>query len=327
MKHLLVATALLLGSQAYADLFTSLLEFHAAPQSFWGPGASPNDFYYHDRIGGAVGIDYELGANSGTVTADAAGNLNIEYAAISTPNPTLGISLAGLANGGHFSTTFGAWVDIDGFVHVGMPWPIPDLDFDWNLFSATYNLDVNEAFTPTLGGVFSGDDRFTAAGVGAGVGSIGAYVDLDIEQNSDLRLTGLDGWLRYTHRDTGFSAVMPFDITGNLENPIAVDLNRTGIWDVEVFDLALANSFRSEFDLNIGPTIDYIVGSWHRDLLGVEVHDTGAFGLDFNTIGRAGTFSIMIVPEPTSMALLVGALGLLGFSRRGKGIRTTHSSR
>ncbi len=67
--------------QTQASLYSAALDFEAQNQSFWGAGGSSVSFGSKDEWGvGPVTFNYDIGASSGTVSAQFGGDLLVDYA-------------------------------------------------------------------------------------------------------------------------------------------------------------------------------------------------------------------------------------------------------
>ncbi|MCP4875077.1 MAG: hypothetical protein GY896_06330 [Gammaproteobacteria bacterium] len=94
-----------------------------------------------------------------------------------------------------------------------------------------------------------------------------------------------------------------------------------GLWDFSFLDLDLVNTFNNDVDLEVWPTINYILGEWPApgtSPLSIGLVDE-TFGLDFNTLQASNLFSIQVSAVPVAAAIwLFGSalVGFIGMSRR-----------
>jgi hypothetical protein len=172
--------------------FTDFLNFRA-DESIWGPGSSRFSFGDSDSIGSsALGVSYDVGANTGTVSARFAGSFRAMYddtvpfgSAAATP-----IGLNFLGTSGNLTTELGAHVDIDGSV----------LGIDFGILNRDYRLDVDDDFTSRFASpVASGSDSVSIIALGVGpnivVASVSAGVLGNIREEARLNTTGILGHL------------------------------------------------------------------------------------------------------------------------------------
>lgn len=304
--------------------YTQNLKFHAPEQSFWGPGGSHASFYDSGKIGGGVGVKYQVAASTGTVKANYQGGFSADYNDyLMRPGTTnLSLGFTGHRNRGTIDTYLGASVDVDWFVDLNMPWPIPDINERGNLYSANYGLGINERFDPRFGRTIFGSDDFTALNISAGIPIIDVGLDFDIEQTARFRADAVRGMVLSKHRNSGYKTLSAFSITNDLiDTSLSIDLPYSGYWDLTFVDMELMNRFKTGFDLNLVPYVEVDIGVWDKRwdwTVGIDLYDTPYFGLDFNKINDSSGFAIL-VPEPSTGILLVtGLLALVGSRRRSK---------
>lgn len=303
-------------------------------QSLWqgGPTAGLDE---GGRTGGNVGLYYEVRANTGTVNAEQAGTLQASYMS-EIPvgsQASIGLQFTGDPNGGTVQSLFGAsaeaglFVDISGClgdivlgICVGFPY---NIDTDIAVIDEGFFLDPTTVHTPIIDTLRSATDADQAAGATAGpsIGpfTMGASMNLDLEQRISFTPTGLTGLACYENQDTLESGCTAFSVPTSGETLLNLALGK-GTWDIAFLDLALANLFRNQIDLELRPALDYIVGQWPpvgQGLFGFNLLDD-TFSLDFNSIPRAGSITLSVVesaqvPEPASLLLL--GVGLLAARR------------
>lgn len=327
---------LVLGQAANAGVFTQSLDFFTN-ESLWGPGGSSLDFGASGST--SVGVvdlfAYELGASSGSVNANHEGELRIGYVdTLTSPGvATLNLGFFGDTSGGRLKTDLGA------FINVTTVGGLTVIDRD-------YGLNIDTTYNPTVPDNVSGSDSVTGITASVGIPLIAeAGVDFDIEQTSELDITGLTGTLEYTLRGSGLTQTELFALSsGNIE--INIDLLQPGIWDFGLVGVDLENLFTTTYDLElvlfeehtgrIGCLVDSPLGCVIPELgtirndttlADIGIWDREPFALSFINAMSLGGFSIDVregvpiadVPEP-GIFYLFGA-GLVGFGLRRKPIK------
>lgn len=325
---LLVAGTLSLGQRADALPVAQPLDFTAAPQSLWGPGASTLGFNYSASRSvslpfglGSVSVGYSVGASTGSVSGTFNGTLTTDYTPLlSAPGMTvIGLSYQGDPNGGSLSSTVGAHAQLTSSLgNIG-----PD-----------YQLDIDRVFTPQLDQTVSGSDSVDPVATLPIASIIGASagVSLGVTQTDTFTATGIGGSLLYSRQGSGVVDSVLFTLATNTGLGLSVDLDAPGIWDFWFVSPSLANTFSTSFAMDLGLYAESAVGCGpfpfvqpcytSYTLVSPTVYSGSGFALAFDTPSLEG-FSIEVsapastVPEPTSLALLgIGVLGLGRLRRR-----------
>lgn len=317
----LAAAALLLlvpGGPAGAASFTGGLAFSTGNQSLWGPGASSSSFGGSGSAGTTiagvdVGAGYSFRASSGTARANLSGNLGATYAQeLALPGVTrIGLGFTGTS--GSFSTALGASASISAYAH-DVPFFGP---WDPCVYCRNWSLDTSASFTPVLGVQHSGTGSFAVAGVGPDIGVASAQLTLNANQTARFRSTALVGSLRATHRDSSASQTLGFSLAGS--SFLDFDLDQAGLWDFDFLGLDVANTFSTTIGANLSVDLGCCFGAISKSFPfgNVSLLNTPSFGLDFGAKSLLGAFSISVVPEPGSTALvLLGLAGLFVTGRR-----------
>ena len=310
--------------QTQATLFTTALDFEAQNQSFWGAGSSSASFGSSGSWGlGPFDFSYDIGASTGTVSAQFGGNLLVDYApTVYRYNaPSLDLNFLGDIGGGQIKSDLGAWANARAL-------GFDILDFD-------YGLNINQNFTPQIDTKVSASDSDTIAGkeVNVIVAKIG--VNFDIEQTDNFEVNSIDGLLGYSLRGSGVANSTPFSLDNSAGLSIDLGLDAVGVWDIWFMDMTVDNTFSTLFDASLVLYEEHIDGikickkcKWgicikipcgidydrnETELASINVYDGDPFSLNFNSISNTITsgFSIRVVPEPpVILLLLIGVLGL-----------------
>lgn len=332
MKTLLPAAVsggilLMAGSLAQADTASFSTNFNASQSLFKG-GASAG-FDKSGSAGSSVGVSYSAKANSGTVTANVNGQIQANYTSLLyNPYSSTNVNLQFNGASSSFSSALGASANVSGFLDICViPNPfggcITRIDTDFDLLDQGLFLSPGSSSTANLGTTRSASDADSAIGFGPNldliIGELGAEVNLDIDQQIALSLQGIDGILGYSNRNTGESLFTSFTIGASDQvNVITEDLS-AGIWDFSLLNLSLGNTFSNDVDLELRPTINYVLGEWPApgsSPISLGLIDE-SFALGFNTLQATNLFSVQVVPVPAGVWLFGSALlALVGVNRR-----------
>ncbi len=324
LKTLVVGWAsafVLVALQSPAAVFTEHLDFSAA-QSLWGDGSAAS-FQAAGATGGAIGIRYDVGASTGTVSSAFNGVLTADYTeTLSSPGTTaISLGFSGDGGGGRLTSDLGAWLQVDAFVDIDAPWFLPDIHADWTLLDYDYAFNIDETFTPALPGSVMGCDAIDLADVGIGISPLQAGIDVDINENLSLDINTMDGCMVSKSRQSGTTRLTPFTINSGASVMVSANLSEPGLWDLAFVDLSIINSLSVAFDLTLTPYLDYVLGTWSDTLADINLYNN-AFALDFNQLNTCG-FTIEVAPIPDPMLLLgTGLAGLSVIARR----KTTRAS-
>jgi hypothetical protein len=322
---LLGSAILLCLPAANATQVASFSTSFSASQSVFSGGDSAG-FDVSDTFGSNVGIEYRVAADTGTVNASASGQVQATYQNEINANTATSIGLEFLGGSSSVSSALGASANVTGFIDVCViPNPfggcIARIDTDFDFLDAGLFLDPSKGFTADLGRSNSASAADSAIGFGPNldliIGELGAEVNLDIDQQITLTLDKISGVLSYTNRRTDETLLTPFTIGSSDSTDILTQSLSAGIWDFSVLDLSLDSDFRNDVDLEIRPTINYIIGEWPEPgdgLISIGLVDE-TFSLDFNEVSAAQLFSITVVPVPGGVMLFASALAGLGFVR------------
>lgn len=208
------------------------------------------------------------------------------------------------------------------------------------ILCTNYSLSATLATGPQLDLTTHASDTLTAASPSVGVNlraaSVSAGVDLNIKENLSFTPLAVSSVLKATNKNSGtvLTQNVYFDIDGS---PVKVlmELPDRGDWSFDFTDLKLINTFDNDFLLGIDPFIQFTLGfrcgdpGTNRDngwlcladdkasfhLAGVTLYNGTPFALNFGS-PDAASFSVLAVPEPSGLALLLGALGVGGVLRR-----------
>lgn len=324
-RRCLLSLALLLtaGLAQATQVATFDTNFSTTESLFGGPSGG---FDESGSFGSFAGISYDVKANSGTVNASVAGQIQATYTDTLNPNTSANVGLQFLGGSSSVSSALGASATVTGFLDICViPNPfggcITRIDTDFDLLDEGLFLDPSRSFTANLGASASRTDTDSAIGFGPNldliIGELGAEVNLDIEQEITLTLQEISGLLSYTNRRTDQTFLTPFSIGAGDSVDLLTEMLEPGVWDFSLLSISLDNSFRNDVDLEIRPTINYVLGEWPEpgnELFALGLLDD-TFDLNFNEEMATNLFTIQVVPVPGAAVLLVSALAGLGVVR------------
>lgn len=308
------------------------LDFNAPTQNFWGPNPTSAGFDYDKFILGnsSFGIRFETAASTGTVSARYNGALTVGYDnQVQAGLTGINLGFQGDPNGGQFSTSLGAFAKATAY------FPVIGAQ---TITNPNYSLSTSRTYTPSPPDSLSDSDSFAPAaaaiGPNIGVGSAQAGIDFSIVQNSTHSIGAVNGLVRATRQGGGEMRTATFSL--DAADSILLNLDLVGIWDVQVLNLSLNNTFSTDFDLAFDPFIQYTLGVGCGDagtnsdngilcggdgrldtrLTSVDLFSNTPFALAMNTSSNLSTFQIAVVPEPQTYALFLAGLGLTGWMAR-----------
>jgi hypothetical protein len=344
---LALAAAGILGtpSPVSAGVFTTdMLSFMTPTQSIWGPGGTAAAFSKSGFLLGnsVTGVSYSSSASTGTVRSSVTGRIGASFddiVPISSADDVL-IALDFLGGSSSFQSDLGANMRVAGYLF--------DIINNFTIFDRDYGLNVNRSYVSETPRTATGSDDFAPASVSVGLptGGVGlsgtAGVDLDIQQDATLRTLGLTGTLFAEHVDTGTTTSLLFTIDALAGEILSLNLGLPGLWDIRFLNLGLIGNYNSLFSAEFNPFIGGGYGVFCGDpfdpddnfgcieeggvkteeLIGVDLFRSPTIALDYNEIGTAGGFSIMVapaaVPEPGTLGLVLVAAGAIVAFRRGR---------
>ena len=346
LKGMVTAASLAIAAfPASAVTVSAVLDYEVEDQSLFGPGGPG------DGLSDASSVDlefaeagYSVAASAGTVDAEARQHLNASYAERIPLGTPANIQLAASAPGS--SAGFDAGIEAEANLYFDIsPFSVPLLGtFDppsFDLIDEQFRVgpeaSQNDIIVPIT--TLSATGRQDVAGIGASFEDLGldlltdianlvAQADLEATLTSTLDFGSLSGTLRATHT-SGAVSQTAFSLSA-LETR-TLNLPLIGIWDLDLVDVSLANSFSSAFGVSASSTLGIGVGDCGGDLSSDDdngllcLFDEGAtfplptldfaeidpFGLEFD-LASADIGAIEVyVPLPPGLPLLAIGLGAL----------------
>lgn len=312
------AALLALSSTTLASPITVLseIDFNAS-QSLWGPNGSAIDFHKSGSVGNNnFGVSFDARASTGTVDAKYNGTLQVE---VENQDPDfLDIRFIGDNNGGSIKTLLGASLRADAYARgkIEIPW-LPDITVDKtkNIINQTYGLAIDTSFTPSLGQEVKGtSDELTVAV--ADVDIVPFLVEVGVEANIDQHMTFKGSSISGQLVNDRTNVARAFEIAlDNNSARVPLIFGFEGDYTFSLTNLRLNNFFSTGFDLSLDPFFTIPTKTVDFEVAHFDLYDTPSFGLNFNEIDNALSFSVHvtpngIVPEPGSLILL--SLGLAG---------------
>ena len=330
-------------STASGGVFTTdTLSFVTPTQSIWGPGSTAAAFSKSGFLLGnsVTGISYSSSASTGTVRSNVTGRLqaSFEDTVPFSSSDAVNISLAFVGGSSNFQSDLGANMRVAGHLF--------DIINNFTIFERDYGLNVSTSYTSGTPSNATGSDDFAPASVSVGLptGGVGlsgtAGVDLDIQQDATLRTLALTGTLFAQHVDSGTSTSLLFHIDTPGGEALSLDLGLPGRWELRLRDLALIGDFTSLFSAEFNPFIGGGIGVFCGDpfdpndnflcaqeggvktaeFIGIDLFSSPRIALDYNEIGTAGGFDVIVgpapVPEPGTLGLVLAGGAALALRRR-----------
>jgi len=323
---MLLTIIVLTTKQTQASLYTTALDFKAPEQSFWGESGSSTSFGRKGDWGlGPFDFSYDIGASTGTVSAQFGGDLLVNYVPKAHLYSTHSLHLNFMSDNdeGGIISDLGAWAKAKA------------LGFD--LLDFDYGLNINKKITPRIGAQISGSDSATLGNTGVDVGVAEIGVDFDIEQTDYFTANSIDGILGYSLRGSGIFNTTPFNLDNSAGLSVDLGLDAVGIWDIWLMDMTLDNTFSTKFDANLNLWEEHIDGiksckkcKWgfcikipcgldydrnETELSSINVYNRDPFSLSFNSISNtsASDFFIRVIPEPSAIFLMF--IGIVALSK------------
>jgi hypothetical protein len=164
--------------------------------------------------------------------------------------------------------------------------------------------------------------RAPVSDVDVGFADAAAWLQLELSEVSSFSVNAIRGNLNYGLRGADTSRQIPFAIDEvNRSGPtLGLYLNHKGVWDAWISDLTLDTTFSTSLDLDISLNATSSLGcgslyldpcSYYNDLINKTIYTGRSFPLAFDVVPPSQVFSMLVLPEPTSLALVGLALALM----------------
>ncbi|MEL6466968.1 MAG: VPLPA-CTERM sorting domain-containing protein [Pseudomonadota bacterium] len=328
-----------------------IASFSVDNQSLFGSGSGA-DFGASVGIGSSTStfqFGASTGASSGTIDSTASVDVQATFEDMAILGSTHNVSLSFGGASASFDTALGAFIDVSATVRtpeieIPLAPDIPAASIPFTLVDEDYSLETAASDgTYFFGQVLSDSDSVSLPGAGAGVG-ITVSANPNVDQTSTLTLSSLMGTLSATHAASGTMLTQAVNLTNGLLD-FGFDFAETGIWDLALTDVTLANSFDSDFGLSATFTGGVEIGincgnpATNSDNAFGCLFDQGVstttstanvlpinpFGLNYNTVASLdlGAINVDAAVEPSAVPLpaaawllLAGLGGLFAMGRR-----------
>ena len=315
---------------AQAGLVVQDLSYNTS-RALFKNGASAG-FSAADTVGiTAAGVSYDISANTGTVTSNVRGRLNVSHDDSVRLGSSANVQLSYAGARSTLASNFGAGATVTGYINACV---VPNIftggcvtrvNPTFDLIDEGVRLRPDSAYTSRIGGKGTVSATDEAAGVGSVdliIGKVGPEVALDISQTASLSLNGITGTMQGRHRGTGATFTESFSLGATGLSMSTPELSLAGIWDFDILDLGLSNTFSNLMTLDLRPNINYLVGSWPNEPLAKITLLNETFSLGFGAQSFSNLFSlnvfddpIVAVPEPEAAGLMLLGLMALLFGR------------
>ncbi|MDJ0785895.1 MAG: PEP-CTERM sorting domain-containing protein [Myxococcota bacterium] len=305
---------------------TAIVRFEAKPQNLWGPGNAPA-FIGDGRVEQVGGIadgsriDFILRGELGRVEGNVEGNVTVRHQDVVEKKgiTTVDFMFDGIPNESKIKTRFGGRLKIDQLLRVNLPFPIPDINIQGNLFDFDIGLDTDNDFTYVTDMVTQSTGELEILKLGADIVVAGVEVNFRAEQKVFFSADAITGKLVATHLDTGLSRTDTFYGESDLWVQNQVLLDKKGYWLLTLEELELIDN---SFWQRLGGVVSFEATTLFGKVLdleaGFEVWESTPFALDFEEVAKLdGGFLVYVGSEPATMLLLGG--GLVGYLALGRG--------
>ena len=288
-----------------------ITRFEAPAQSMWSAGgtgdfAETEGYNWSDgTFSASLGVSFS--ANAGTVSGNVEGLLRTSYDDyLSAPGDAyVEFQYSGISNESQLSTRLGANLKIDMNFGVDFPWYtfIPDVNVGGTLLNSNPILQGTTDFTYAYDQQIKGTAVFapTIGSLGFDAVVAGVNVDLKVTQDAYFTPEDIEGFLHYTHLETGTSGFTSFHAYDYAWNGVSVPLDLPGYWALSLTDLSLEdNSFYTDIGLEAG------IGMWASILgevgfsFGFDAYRDNPFALSFDPMENLGGSFLVYVDDPNA---------------------------
>ena len=326
LRGVLVATlaVALAVSEARADAIKTVT-FTAGSQGFWGPGSSANSLNKGGRTGENAGVGFKVDASTGSVWGTYGGSLKLLGAnAHDLASGSYSLDSSFTANTGRLRTSFGAQIDVYGFVGSaslsapGFP--------KGNTLTTAGSSQAQLGGTPPFGTgkTFSGNTNFDILTFGIPyLAEVGPT--FKVTQKSTFKPISISGTLRALHPASGTQLSRAYTVGDDVD----LALGETGTWLLSLTGMSLQNTFKTGFDGAVGGFID-VIGLPRAELTtkNFDLFDGKSFNLNFGSQSWGNAMKLVVTdstaqpdpnpqpaPEPGTIVLF-GAVGAAVAYRR-----------